>query len=213
MAVTLYYGSGSPYAWRVWLALEHKSIPHEFKLVSFDGEDQLKPEFVALNPRHRVPVLVDDGFALYESSAIMDYVAERWPDEPRLYDADLHRRAVQRRMMRETDAYVTALLEKLADAIFSTPAEKRDEAEIAKLKGKLAKELALWEAALSGDYLVGGLSAADLTFYPMVALFLRLEMRHPALATSTLLGPRLSGWNARMRALPIVEKTWPPHWK
>ena len=32
MATTLYYGSGSPYAWRVWLALEHKQIPYEFKL-------------------------------------------------------------------------------------------------------------------------------------------------------------------------------------
>ena len=31
MTVTLYYMSGSPYAWRVWLALEHKRIPYELK--------------------------------------------------------------------------------------------------------------------------------------------------------------------------------------
>lgn len=213
MAVTFYYASGSPYAWRVWLALEHKRIAHDFKLLSFDAGDLRKPEFLALNPRHRVPVLVDDGFALAESAAILEYIDERWPAEPRLFDVDIRRRAVQRRLIREADGDTAALLEKLAEAILFTAAEQRPEAEIAELKGKLEKELALWEAALSGDYLAGVLSAVDLTFYPLLALFLRMETRHPPLATSRLLGPRLTAWAARMRALAIVEKTWPPHWK
>lgn len=213
MAVTFYYASGSPYAWRVWLALESKRIAHAFKLLSFDAGDLRKPEFLALNPRHRVPVLVDDGFALSESAAILDYIDERWPAEPRLFDPDIQRRAVQRRMIREADGDVAPILEKLAEAILFTPAEKRSEAEIAKLKDKLEKELGFWEAALSGDYLAGALSAADLTLYPFLALFLRMETRHPPLATQSLLGPRLAGWNARMQALPIVKQTWPPHWK
>ena len=37
MALTLYYLSGSPYAWRVWLALEHKGIAYQLKSVSFDA--------------------------------------------------------------------------------------------------------------------------------------------------------------------------------
>jgi glutathione S-transferase len=37
MAVTLYYASGSPYAWRAWLALERKGIPYRHKLLSFDA--------------------------------------------------------------------------------------------------------------------------------------------------------------------------------
>ena len=213
MAVTFYYASGSPYAWRVWLALAAKRVAHEFKLLSFDAGDLRTPEFLALNPRHRVPVLVDDGFVLSESAAILEYIDERWPAEPRLFDADIQRRAVQRRMIREADGDVAPVLEKLAEAILFTAAEKRSEPEIAKLKGKLEKELAFWEAALSGDYLAGALSAADLTLYPYLALFLRMEMRHPPLATSSLLGPRLAGWNARMQALPIVKQTWPPHWK
>jgi len=65
MALTLYYLSGSPYAWRVWLALEHKRIPYELKAMSYDAGDFKRPDFLALNPRHRVPVIVDDGFALY----------------------------------------------------------------------------------------------------------------------------------------------------
>ena len=213
MAVTFYYASGSPYAWRVWLALEHKGIAHEFKLLSFDSGDLRTPEFLVLNPRHRVPVLVDDGFALYESAAILEYIDERWPSEPRLFDADLKRRAVQRRMVREADQYVADFLEKLAETILFTPAERRSDQAIAEIRGKLEKELKLWEAAMTGDYLAGGLSAADFTLYPMLALVLRMEKRHPALAATALAGPRLSAWLRRMEALPATEKTWPPHWK
>ena len=54
--ITLYYGSGSPYAWRVQLALEHKALAYERKVLSFAAGDTRKPEFLALNPRHRVPV-------------------------------------------------------------------------------------------------------------------------------------------------------------
>jgi len=68
MAITLYYGSGSPYAWRVHLALEHKALPYERKILSFSAGDTRKPEFVALNPRHRVPTITDGDFTLYGAS-------------------------------------------------------------------------------------------------------------------------------------------------
>jgi glutathione S-transferase len=71
MSLTLYSLSGSPYAWRVWLALEHKRIAYELKNVSYDAGDFKNPSFRALNPRARVPVIVDNGFALYESAAII----------------------------------------------------------------------------------------------------------------------------------------------
>ena len=83
MALTLYYLSGSPYAWRVWLSLEHKGINYDLKPLSFDGGDFDKPEFVAFNPRRRVPVIVDGDFVLYESAAIVEYISDKWPGEPR----------------------------------------------------------------------------------------------------------------------------------
>lgn len=120
MALTFYYGSGSPYAWRVWLALEHKGIPYDFKLLSFSEGDTRKPDFTAVNPRQKVPAIVDDGFALYESVAIMEYLEERWPDRPRLYSAALRERAVQRRLALEADDYLSEAMDKVIQAILST---------------------------------------------------------------------------------------------
>jgi len=51
MPLTFYYGSGSPYSWRVWFALEHKRIPYELKVLSFSAGDLKKPEYAAINPR------------------------------------------------------------------------------------------------------------------------------------------------------------------
>src|SRR4029450_1484393 len=101
MALTFYYLSGSPYAWRVWLALEHKGIPYQLRSMSYDAGDFQKPEFAALNPRRRVPVIVeDDGFALYESAPIVEYLDEKSQAGARLFSSDPRERAVQRRMVR-----------------------------------------------------------------------------------------------------------------
>jgi glutathione S-transferase len=106
VSVILYYGSGSPYAWRAWLALEQKGMPYELKTMSFAASDLKTAEFLTLNPRRRVPVLVDDGFALYESAAIVEYIDEKWPAGPPLFAAEVCERAVQRRMVREADQYL-----------------------------------------------------------------------------------------------------------
>jgi glutathione S-transferase len=213
MALTLYYLSGSPYAWRVWLSLEHKGIDYDLKAISFDGGDFDKPEFVALNPRRRVPVMVDDGFVLYESAAIVEYLSDKWPGEPRLLSADLRHRAIQRRMIREADQYVGDAVERLVRAILFTPIEKWSEATIAAAREALKTEFALWETTAIGEYLAGALSAADFTLYPYLALVERMGARKPGLAAPDLMGPKLTDWALRMKALPVMQKTWPPHWR
>ncbi len=82
MSLMFYFGSGSPYAWKVWLALEHKGVPFEAKRLSFDNDDTKTPAFLAINPARPVPAIVDDGFALWESSAIIEYLEERYPQNP-----------------------------------------------------------------------------------------------------------------------------------
>ena len=129
--LTLYYGSGSPYAWRVNLALEHKALPYERRVLSFGQGDLKKPEFVALNPRGKVPVLTDGDFALYESSAIMEYLDEAYPGRGQpLFPGDAKRRAVQRRVILEMNDY----FEKAAEALWVQAFEKKpDERDMAAL--------------------------------------------------------------------------------
>jgi glutathione S-transferase len=202
LSVRFYYGSGSPYAWRVWLALEHKGIPYHRKTLSFDAGDLKTAEFGALNPRRRVPVLVDDDFVLAESAAIVEYIEDRWPLGPALFTRDPRQRAIQRRMVREADDYLADLGQRFTSGEGSEGA-----------LNDLRQELALWEDAATGEYLSGELSAVDLTVYPFLALFLRLAGRRADFVKDDVIGPRLAVWIDRMRTLPIVERTWPPHWK
>src|SRR5215468_10140295 len=129
MPVTLYYMSGSPYAWRAWLALVHKGVTFTQRTMSYDAGDFKSEEFRKLTPRRRVPVLLDDDFALYESAAIVEYIEERWP-HPSLFSADLRRRAIERRLIREVDSYFAEVLQRLAKAVLFTPEEKRDAAHV-----------------------------------------------------------------------------------
>ena len=100
MSLDFYHGHGSPYSWRVWLALEFKRIPYDLKVLSFQAGDTKKPEFVAINPRHQVPTIVDEGFALWESTTILEYLDERFTAGPKLYAGDVRSRARIRRLAR-----------------------------------------------------------------------------------------------------------------
>lgn len=213
MTIQFYAASGSPYAWRVWLALEHKGLQYQLKMMSFDAGDLARPEFRALNPRKLVPVIVDQDFALYESAAIVDYLEEAYPDRPRLYAAGVRERALQRRVIREVDQYFGVALEKLVVEILFTPKPQWSEQRIEAAWHELRAQIAFWEDGSRGDYLVGALSAADYTLFPQLMLALRILQRKPELSPQDPLGPRLRAWSERLTSLPIVQKTWPPHWK
>jgi glutathione S-transferase len=212
MAITFYYGAGSPFAWRVWLALEHKAIPHELKVLSFAGGDTLKPEFLALNPRHKVPVITDGDFVLYESAAILEYLEELQP-RPALFPGDARSRALVRRMVCEADQYLDAVGAKLIGNVLFTKPEEWDAARITAARDALIGELGLWEKAIRGDYLAGPLSAADFAAYPMLAIALRCEKKKPDLGLKAALPAKIAAWMARIEALPYFAKTWPAHWK
>ncbi len=211
--LTFYYGSGSPYSWRVWLALECKRIPYELKVMSFSAGDLKTPEYAAINPRRKVPAIVDDGFALAESAAIVKYLDERHPNEPLLFPGDVRRRAQVRRLVREADEYFATALETLVDNILFAPQQERSEPAIARARAGLRKEFSGWEKRIASDYLAGPLSAADFTLYPAVALLLRMENKNPELDIRSMIGPKIAAWMKRIEALPYFDKTIPPHWK
>jgi glutathione S-transferase len=212
MSITLHYASGSPYAWRVWLALEHKQLPYRLATLSFSAGDLKKPAFLALNPRHKVPVLQDDDFAIYESAAILDYLEEAYPARP-LLPRDVRARATARRMIREIDEYLARALEVLVDEILFTPTEKHDAARIERGRDAFTDELAVFEDMLPGDWFAGDAGAVDYALYPIVALALRMQLRVPSLGIDRALGPKLTAWQARFEALPVFAATYPPHWK
>lgn len=212
MSIAFFYGSGSPYAWRVWLALEHKQLPYELKTVSFSAGDLTKPEFLALNPRHKVPVIVDAGFSLYESAAIVDYLEEAYPQRP-LLPRDVHARAIARRLIREADQYLATALEELVDQILFTAEGQRDEGRIEHGRDAYIAELVRFEDLLRGDWFAGEPGAVDYTVYPLIALALRIERRKPDLGIERAIGPKLDAWRGRVEALPFFATTYPPHWK
>ncbi len=212
--ITFYYASGSPFAWRAWLALEHKSLPYDLKSMSFSDGDLRTPEYLDINPRGKVPVIVDEGFSLYESAAILAYLDEQYPDSGSpLFPGSPKDRAHIRRLINEADLYLDQANRKILLPVIFTKKEDWDEKLIASGREAVAAELANFETMLSGDYYTGELSAADYTIYPMVALALRLDLRKPALDIASLIGPKMTAWMKRVESLPIFAKTYPPHWK
>ena len=214
MSLILYYGSGSPWAWRVQLALEHKRLGYERKVLSFAAGDTRKPEFIALNPRHRVPVLVDGDFVLYESNAIVEYLDDAYPASGSpLFPGDARTRALARRLIEEVDNYFDEAIDPLTTQAFAKKPEERDPQQIANGRQAVIAEAELFTKSMRGDYLAGPLSAADFAFYPLVAFLKRCQLKLPDLDADGMLTPQLLAWKARIERLPYFDKTIPPHWK
>src|SRR4030095_14583890 len=78
--LTLYHSPQSRSMRPRWL-LEELGVPHEVKLVSLQAGEQKKPEYMKLNPNGTVPTLVDDDLVLFESAAICQYLADKFPEK------------------------------------------------------------------------------------------------------------------------------------
>jgi glutathione S-transferase len=214
MSITLYYGSGSPFAWRVQLALEHKALAYERTVLSFSAGDTKKPEFVAINPRHRVPTLTDGDFSIYESNAIAAYLEAAYPGRGApLFPGDARVQATVWRLMSEVDSYVQVATDKVVDYAFYTKPEERQAQALADARKGVIDEFAQMSRYIKGEFLVGPLSAADFWLYPPVAFMWRSKVKLPDFDADGLLTPELKAWKRRMDALPYMEKTIPPHWK
>ncbi len=217
MPLDFYHGHGSPYSWRVWLALEHLGVPYELKVLSFSEKDHLKPGFVALNPRHRVPTIVDGDFVLWESLAILEYLDERFGGpKARLYPGTAQDRARIRRLIREDEADLDEKgLSPIYEELYRKPeGEAPDEARLENARAKLAEELDLFGRELRGAFLAGEApSAADFVLYPEVAYVKRIGAKKPASGLEGILPAPIAGWAARIEALPYFDKTFPPHWR
>ncbi len=210
-----YHGHGSPYSWRVWLALEFKGVTYDLKALSFSNNDTTKPEFVAINPRHTVPTIVDHGYAVWESLAILEYLDERFPNAAKLYPGDTADRARIRRLIHEMVHYVHAeCIDKIVDELFWKEGAPPDMEAVGKWREKLREELAYFARQLKGKYIAGdSLCAADFVLYPSLAYCWRINMRKPDAGLGDVMPPALADYKKRIEALPYFDKTFPPHWR
>src|ERR1700710_909326 len=109
----LYIGNKNYSSWslRAWLLMSEADIPfneHRRRFDVAEASPHFKTTLLALAPSGRVPLLVDDGFAVWDSLAIIEYLAERFPDK-QIWPADRQQRARARSLCAEMHSGFAAL--------------------------------------------------------------------------------------------------------
>ena len=204
--IRLYRAPYSTNVERVAIALAHKGL--EVESVVIDYADRSAVE--AVSGQGLVPVIVDDGEVVVDSTAILRHLDERYPDRP-LFPADLARRA-------EADVFLEWFNEvwkhppNTINVLLDAPEPDRE--RIASLGARITGWVEVFERLLSGrDHLLGdALSAADCAAYPFLKFALGDlppdddDRFHAILAEYQSVDghPRLAGWIERMQALPQV---------
>jgi glutathione S-transferase len=219
MAIEVYWGSGSPFAWRVLLALEYKRLPYVSHLLQFSKQEHKSPQMLALNPRGRVPVLKDGDYVCFESLAILYYLDLKYPQPP-IFGRTPEEAGTIMRVICEYQAYIEPRLTSILRAIQFDAADLGSD-EITAAMHAVASEARTIEGRLSkSEWIVGDCcSAVDMVIFPGIQLLRRaLEKPQAAALSSRFMPvevnyPALGRWLARVAALPGYERTYPPHWR
>ncbi len=196
---------GHPYsaaARRVQMLCEECGIPYTYQVINLMEGEQYKPEYLALNPNGKVPVIDDDGFVLWESQAIMRYLCEKheakawYPSEPR----------ARAQVEAWLDWNHTRLGIEAAKLMFNTnfAGDNADKAAIEDAKKWLLKILPMMDAELKKrKYLCGDRpTVADLAAATNTAY---LEMCQYDLDAY----PAVTKWYGGIKARPSFAKTAP----
>jgi glutathione S-transferase len=195
----------SSWSMRPWVLMTHFGLPFEevrLRFDSFEAGSEFKRRIGELTPTRRVPVLVDGELAIWDSLAICEYLAERFP-QAALWPRDVRQRARARSVVAEMHSGFGAmrshfgmniearLPEVGARVLASEPAARAD----------VERVVALWENALAasgGPFLFGEFSIADAFFAPVVTRLQTYGL--PASATAmaymerVLASPGVAAW-------------------
>lgn len=171
MALKLIIGNKNYSSWsmRPWLALKAAGIDFEEILVPLDAPD-FKARVGAHSPAGKVPVLVDDGAPVWESIAIIEHLAERYPDRG-IWPTEPAARAFARSLATQMHGGFANLRKALPMNLWR-PVEPREIPEAA--ARDVAAIAAAWRAARqahggTGDFLFGRFSAADAMYAPVAS--------------------------------------------
>ncbi|RWS30527.1 Glutathione S-transferase 1:-like isoform C [Leptotrombidium deliense] len=198
MPIDLYYMPASSPCRAVIMTAKHLNIDLNLKQLNMMEKEHLKPEFVKLNPQHCIPTLVDNGFSLWESRAIMQYLVNQYAPGHSLYPEDAKKRATVDRLLQfDLGSLYSAVGQYFYPQVFmNKPADPEKEQQ---LKDKLA----LLDSFLAGNKYVAGdtLTLADLSI----------------LASVTTIGgfgydigayPNINAWISRLqKELPYYDET------
>ncbi|HRD34994.1 MAG TPA: glutathione S-transferase family protein [Rhodocyclaceae bacterium] len=184
MALTLYVGNKNYSSWsmRPWVLLKEAGIEFTERMVrfdSFDAQSAFKRTVAAVNPVGKVPVLVDDevagGLVVWDTLAICEYVAEKFP-EHQLWPRDRAARARARSVCAEMHAGFSALRTHFPMNIEASLPEvgQRVLHDQADVRQDVARFVEMWSGLLAdhgGPLLFGRFSIADAYFAPVCMRF------------------------------------------
>lgn len=172
----LYIGNKNYSSWsmRPWVMLTQAGIPFEevkVRFDSFEADSSFKKAIGPVNPAGRVPVLLDDGFAVWDTLAIAEYVAERFPAKG-LWPADAKARARARSVCAEMHSGFGALRSSCPMNIEASLPDMgrliwRDKPAV---RADVNRLVQMWSELLrqhGGPLLFGGFTIADAYFAPV----------------------------------------------
>ena len=174
--LTLYIGNKNYSSWsmRPWVLLKQAGIAFEERKVrfdAFDGDSHFKQEILKVSPAGRVPVLVDEGFSVWDTLAIAEYVAEKFPDR-KLWPQDAKTRARARSVCAEMHSGFSALRGACPMNIEASLPQAgaivwRDRPEV---RADVQRIVSMWTELLEqhkGPLLFGEFSIADAYYAPV----------------------------------------------
>jgi glutathione S-transferase len=177
----------SSWSMRPWVLMKQAGIPFTEVMLRFDSfrpDSRFKTEVTRLNPAARVPVLVDDGFSVWDTLAIAEYLAERFPDKA-LWPLDRLARARARSVCAEMHSGFSALRNHMPMNIEASMPEVGAKVlnEHAAVRADVERIVDMWTellAAHGGPMLFGGFSIADAFFAPVAMRFRSYGVSLPA---------------------------------
>jgi len=202
----LYGFPASPNTWKVRALASYLKTPLEFELVDLTKGAQRSPAYLAINPTGRTPTLVDGDFRLWESNAILQYLAAKsasplWPSDVQAR-ADVSRWQFWQLAHWGAEACQPITFQRLVKKFLNLGPP--DEMVLANATECFNKEAAMLDAHLAKQkYLVGNaLTVAD--FAVAAPLFYAKQAEMPLGAYGNL-----RGWFERVAALPCWSETAP----
>ena len=202
----LYGFPPSPNTWKVRAVAAHIGLPLELEFVDLSKGQQQTPEYLALNPTGRAPVLVDGDFILWESNAIMQYLADRtpnrlWPNDARAR-ADIMRWQSWQLAHWDKEGCEPLIIERLVKKFLNlgTP----EMAVVAKGMESFNREARVLDAHLAKQSHLVGTEVTLADFSVAAPLFYAKEAELPVAPYQ-----HLRDWFARVSALPAWRDTAP----